>query len=208
MKKTLLIALCLVYLTACSSQSENTPTSPDTTPIESQTNSGNTYNFDSLVVVNKGLVEEDLEIINSDPICQLFKENAYKVDFKLTNNFDKEINFTGKALTDIWTTSSIITTKMSELGFEGIMEEANSEVGVIMNTEINDLICFVQQKNRLNLQPGETQNYPLYFSIPPNLRYEKDTVTLVLGPNMHDYSDPRNTIDFSSENIELIQFEI
>lgn len=208
MKKILLTALCLVTLTACSSQSENTSNSSNTAPTGSQANSGNTYNFNSLVVVNNGLAEEDLEIINSDPICQLYKDNAYKVDFQLTNNFDKQINFTGITFTDIWTTSSVMTTKMSELGLEGMMAEPNAELGVVMTTNTNDIVCFAQQQNRLNLQPGETIDYPLYFSIPPNLRYEEDTATIVLGPNMHDYSDPTNTDDFSADNIELIEFEI
>lgn len=209
MKKTILLTLSLLLLSACGTPSTTNPSIEESKNNNTKTTqSSSTYNFDSLVVENKGLAQEDLELINLDPKCQLYKDNAYKIDFELTNNFDKQINFTGKTLTDVWTTSTIMTTKMSELGLEALFEAENIEVSGIMGTQIDDKVCFSQQNNRLNIQPGETVNYPLYFSIPPNLRNTKDTVTLVLGPNMHDYSDPTNTIDFSSDHIEIIEFEI
>lgn len=212
MKKTLIIALCLVTLAACSNQTTNKASENSSTEKNSSTesliNTSNTYNFGSLVIVNNGLVEEDLELISNEEICQKFKDNAYKVDFELTNNFEKEINFTGKTLNDVWTTSGLMTTRMSELGFEGINEQDPSNIASIMQTDLMDIKCFSQQNNRLNIQPGETKNYPLYFSVPPEARYEEETVTIILGPDMHDYSDPTNTEDFSSDNIELIQFEI
>lgn len=204
MKRSFLTILCILALVGCNVSTED----KNSNSKESPTAQSNTYNFDSLIVVNNGLVEEDLEIISSNPLCQAYKDNAYKVDFELTNNFDKQINFTGKSFSDIWDTTSMMTTKMSEFTYAELIEMDNIENSGVMTPQIKDEICFEQQNQRINLQPGESTSYPLYFSVPENLRYEDETVTLVLSPSLHDYSDPTNTIIFDSENIELIEFKI
>lgn len=210
MQKLLVVAsLSILVFTGCANSD-----SPEETPDQSQTDSqmsaefdpssfsiadyyestaitDETFNIGQLSITNNGVKPHDLVSVADNLACQTYLENAMMVDLEITNNYDQAITY--GMISDIWGISDVTTDKTIEF----MESEDFAQDATVLSDEFYGTLdpylfqgdylgtCFEQQNDRFSAQPGETVNYPLYFSLPDRWTDGAEDWYLALNPNTY-----------------------
>lgn len=167
-----------------------------------------TFTVGQLQITNNGVTDHDLISISDNLACQTYLSKAKKINLEITNNYDVAVDYSNTFIGDIWDISDIVTDKTIEFMDSGdfasaLPTEEDEFYGTLDPFQFQgDYLgeCFQQQSKRFVAQPGETVNYPLYFSLQD--KFTDGAKDYYLNINPHTFPLPT---DHPIKELELAQ---